>query len=122
MVSDIYKGPDRANLRSEHVGDEIESYRDLRYFGASESCWRLFGFDLFDQKPPVKRLPFHLHEGQMIFHRQGEEEEAADTPNVSMFIDWLEYCRAPRPPLPSGWGDLTYVGFPRKFTHQRNAG
>jgi hypothetical protein len=47
-------------VRTEGDHDEIELFHDLRSFGASEGCWRTFGFDMSQRAPHVERLPVHL--------------------------------------------------------------
>ena len=37
--------------------DEISNYQDMRCIGASEACWRLLEFDMYDRSPRVKSLP-----------------------------------------------------------------
>ena len=45
----IYKGSDRQMVRADQLiregEDEVAAFRDLRSIGASEACWRLFGFE-----------------------------------------------------------------------------
>ena len=45
---------------NENGHDEISKYLDARYVSASESCWRIFSFDLHSIKPSVCRLAIHL--------------------------------------------------------------
>jgi hypothetical protein len=48
--------------------DEIKKYLEMRYISTIEACWRLFGFHIHYQDPPVERLNFHLdNEHQVIF-------------------------------------------------------
>ena len=121
----IYKGPDRANVRVVHqqTGDEVSMYEDMRYFGACESVWRIFGFNLYLSRPPVERLNVHL-DGQMsVLYRAGNERRAADRVPVSKLEDWMFFCRAPNQEnLPSCWRTLTYSQFPGYFTHERRLG
>ena len=122
----IYKGPDRASVRAEGEWnrDEIKVYEDMRYFGSSEACWRLFSFNMFSIKPPVKRLPLHLDGHQYRTYREGSEEAAAneDEPDTAL-LQWLLYCQQPefaaRRPLPPNWTELTYLTFPGYFVFKR---
>lgn len=80
----VHKGSDRASLQivpedQQGAGaaeadpvDEIQEYRDARWVGSAEACWRIFGFKLHDQNPPVERLTIHLP------NRQGVEFDADD--------------------------------------------
>ena len=94
----IYKGPDRASVRAEGEWnrDEIKVYEDMRYFGAAEACWRLFAFDMYTMKPPVKRLPMHFDGQQWRTYQQGGEQAAgeADAPDTQL-LQWLQYCQQP---------------------------
>jgi hypothetical protein len=40
--------------------DEVQNYLDGQYVSASETCHRLFAFDLHDMHPNVYGLPVHL--------------------------------------------------------------
>lgn len=122
----IYKGPDRASVRAEGEWnrDEIKVYEDMRYFGSSEACWRLFSFKMFTMKPPVKRLPLHLDGHQYRTYLEGNEEAAADDdePETAL-LQWLLYCQQPeftaRRPLPQNWTELTYLTFPGYFIFKK---
>ncbi|KAG2213750.1 hypothetical protein INT45_001288 [Circinella minor] len=48
---------DKDNIESQ---DEIESFLNVRYVSAAESCWRIFQKDMQDHFPSVKRLDIHL--------------------------------------------------------------
>ena len=66
----VHKGGDRASLWIEQKGvpdsvilepvDEIQEYRDARWVGSAEACWRIFGFKLHDHSPPIEWLSIHL--------------------------------------------------------------
>ena len=68
----IHKGSDRASLciKQENSGvpdsvvpdpvDKIQEYRDARWVGSAEACWRIFAFKLHDHSPAIKRLSIHL--------------------------------------------------------------
>ena len=56
----IYKyvknGPGQVMATTEvgHMRDEIKDYEDMRYVGSSEACWKLFEFQIAENKPPVQ--------------------------------------------------------------------
>jgi len=60
----IYKGHDRAsvavregdNVDSNGNVDEIKQFRDARWVTPPEALWRIYGFDLSKNHPPVKQL------------------------------------------------------------------
>ena len=111
-------------LSAHSAGDEVASFRDVRYFGAAEACWRVLKFPLFLTQPSVDRLPLHLHEGQPVYHRAGREEQAAHQGRSTKLLDWLYFCRAPvtRPPPVAHYRTLTYLQFPGYFKHDATSG
>jgi hypothetical protein len=121
----LYKGPDRAGLRG-RTRDEVSDYMVMRYFGAAESCWRLFHYPLYYSKPSVQLLQMHLQDEQRIAFRAGSEARHAQAPPNSALLEWLNFCRAPvssaRLPLPPGWRDLTYITFPGYFSYKDQRG
>jgi len=54
--------------------NEIKEYEDLRSVGATEACWRIFGFQTNKVHPNVQALPIHLQNGQRIPFEEGQEE------------------------------------------------
>ena len=76
MYKYIYKGHDRATIKLQMMShaegqgalhdpidgvvDEINRYLDARYVSASEACWRIYEYDMHEEKPDVQRLQVHL--------------------------------------------------------------
>lgn len=123
----LYKGPDRAAVRAEHDHDQIEQYKDMRYFGASEACWRLFQFDLYDTKPAVIGLPIHLDDEQPVYWDEDEPEMVAErNAPESMLLDFLQYAYAPqeygRYTDPPQYRELTYLSWPGYYSWERQKG
>lgn len=54
-----YKGPDQATVQLT-LTDEITEYLEGRYIGPSEAIWRLLGYRVHEEFPPVQALPVHL--------------------------------------------------------------
>ena len=52
--------------QEQRVVDEIAEYQEGRYVGASEACWRLFGFSLHGRGANVERLAVHLPDQQAV--------------------------------------------------------
>ena len=90
----VYKGSDRAMVRTEPgerstkeaAVDEIQEYQDLRSIGASEACWRIFGFELGYQRPHVLALPIHLEDEQQVYFQRDRasrsvEKRGSDRPS-----------------------------------------
>ncbi|XP_073359742.1 uncharacterized protein [Aegilops tauschii subsp. strangulata] len=61
----IYKGHDKASFSIDQPDadgniDEIKRYVDARWVTPPEAMWRIFGFPLCTNYPPVLQLPLHL--------------------------------------------------------------
>jgi hypothetical protein len=60
----IYKGHDRASVAVRENGkpddkgdvDKIKQYRDPRWVTPPKALWRIYGFDLSKNFPPVQQL------------------------------------------------------------------
>ena len=88
----VYKGPDRCTVEIGPV-DEIKKYMDARYVAAPEACWRIFGFDLYDNKPAVYRLAIHTPEQQsVVFDETDDPNEVLDRAQSQSSL--LGYFRA----------------------------
>ena len=68
----VYKGPDRCTVEIGPV-DEIKKYMDARYVAAPEAAWRIFGFDLYDNKPAVYRLAVHTPDEQSVVYDESDD-------------------------------------------------
>lgn len=89
----IYKGPDRASMRSK-VADEVDLYLDARYVGASEAVWRLLRFPLHQEWPPVTALHVHEPARHLVYYNSNagmrELEDCIDG-GKSMLMGFFEY-------------------------------
>jgi hypothetical protein len=62
----LYKGHDRATITVGEANDdnasvdEIKQYKDARWVSPPEALWRIYGFDLSKNNPPVMQLQLHL--------------------------------------------------------------
>ena len=75
----IYKGHDCATLEMNANAfdhDEVTNHLDARYLSAPEACWRLFEYELHRHSHTIIRLPVHLPEQQMVYFREGQEQNA----------------------------------------------
>ena len=60
----VYKGHDWASIAFRESGqadkegniDEIKAYRDARWVTPPEALWRIYGFDISKNYPPVQQL------------------------------------------------------------------
>jgi len=87
----IYKGHDRASVvmretdKADEKGniDEIKQYRDARWVTPPEALWRIYGFDLSKNHPPVQQLQLHLPDMHMVaFHKRDKVEWIVNRPGV----------------------------------------
>jgi hypothetical protein len=97
------------------VVDEIQDYLDARYVSASESCWRIFGFNMHHNFPSVERLPVQVEDGQSITYNPTTEtpqgvisRPAIDTTKLTAFF---EACTQ----FPELAAALLYPDCPSKF-------
>ena len=90
----VHKSSDKASLwiEQEHGNvrvpdsvipdpvDEIQEYRDARWVGSAEACWRIFGFKLHDHGPPIERLSIHLpNQHTVLFDDDVDLSEVVDS-------------------------------------------
>lgn len=96
----VYKGFDRAiveisnnnNNGNTNENDEIRQYLDARYISAPEAAWRIFGFKMHAEYPPVQHLQMHEENQQFVHFSEDQEiddilQQAAskDTPLTAWF-------------------------------------
>ena len=59
--------------------DEIKSYLDACYVGASEAMWRILSFKIHDGSPSIQRLHIHLPgETTVTFNETENVREVVD--------------------------------------------
>ena len=99
------KGPDRCLVQTNNgdlVKDELNTYLDSRYIGATEACWRIFKFDLRFRSPSVEKLMIHL-EGQQnaLFSAANltkqQLEEIAEKNKTSQLMKFFEHNAKQKP-------------------------
>ena len=59
--------------------DEIKDYLDARCLSASETAWRIFGFQINHREPSVSPLPIHLLAHDQVIFEEGSEQAALQT-------------------------------------------
>jgi hypothetical protein len=120
----IYKGHDRASVvmretdKVDEKGniDEIKRYRDARWVTPPEALWRIYGFDLSKNHPPVQQLQLHLPDMHMVsFHKRDKVERIVNRPGVenSMLTAYFDANR-----LHEEARRILYRDFPEHFTWQ----
>ena len=78
-----------AGIQHEQI-NEIQRYVDARYISASESCWRIFHYELHDRSPAVQRLAVHLPEQQSVIYREGKAEKALHEMKHTTLTAWFK--------------------------------
>ena len=114
-------------------GDEITEYYSARWLGASEACWRIFGFSMHSIKPAIYRLQIHEEDEQRVafdpaIHTNGElqAKEALRRTTLTEYFELnavakqhLEESR--EVPFLKNPLDLLYIDVPEYFTwHKRD--
>uniref|UniRef100_A0A0A9DUN1 ATP-dependent DNA helicase n=1 Tax=Arundo donax TaxID=35708 RepID=A0A0A9DUN1_ARUDO len=97
----IYKGHDRASVAVNEANkansngdiDEIRQYRDARWVTPPEALWRIYGFELSKNSPPVMQLQLHLPNMHMIAFQKGQDiQQVVNREGVekSMLTEYFE--------------------------------
>ena len=66
------KGPDRCLVQATDgslIMDELNSYLDSRFIGATEACWKTLEFPLRWRYPGVEKLAVHLEDHQSVLFK-----------------------------------------------------
>ncbi|AQK61186.1 hypothetical protein ZEAMMB73_Zm00001d054073 [Zea mays] len=100
----IYKGHDRASVvmrdasKADDDVDEIKQYRDARWVTPPEALWRIYGFELSQNSPPVMQLQLHLPNMHMVaFHERQMVERVVHRPGADRTVDGVmlpTFCEA----------------------------
>jgi len=114
----VYKGPDRCTVELGGHVDEIKDYVDARYVSPPEAAWRLFGFDLYENKPAVYRLEVHTPDRQSVVFEDDEAAEDVQARALEKSTSLLGYFNAVRE-YPAA-RDLTYQEMPSKFVWHKS--
>jgi hypothetical protein len=88
----VYKGPDRCTIEIGPV-DEIKQFMDARYVAAPEAAWRIFGFELYDNKPAVYRLAIHTPEEQSVVFDETDDPNDVAARAQSSLLAYFEAMR-----------------------------
>ncbi|XP_072150844.1 uncharacterized protein [Setaria viridis] len=89
-VREARKKDDKGNV------DEITQYREARWVTPPEAMWRIYGFDLSKNHPPVQQLQLHLPDMHMVtYHKWDKIERVVKRPGAdeSMLIAYFDYNR-----------------------------
>ncbi|KAJ1294542.1 hypothetical protein BS78_01G153300 [Paspalum vaginatum] len=119
----IYKGHDRASVavregnKADGDMDEIKQYRDARWVTPPEALWRIYGFDLSQNSPPVMQLQLHLPNMHMVsFHECQNIKRVVNRPGAdrSMLTAYFESNRQDEEAR-----GILYRDFPEYYTWQQ---
>ena len=121
----VYKGGDRivADLKFD-VGpdnqeqitrDEIDNHINAQYVSASEAYWRIFGFPMHSEFPPVLGLAIHEDQQQPIYTRPDiSAEEALAVANTQTRTTLTEFMKLNI--VDDFAKTLLYQELPRRYT------
>jgi len=120
----IYKGHDRASVSMREASkpdengkiDEIEQYIEARWVPPLEALWRIYGFELSKNSPPVIQLQLHLPNMHMVsFHQRQGIQRVVNHPgaNRSMLTAYFEENR-----LDERAHGILYNDFPEWYNWQ----
>jgi hypothetical protein len=79
----------RENAGQQFHWDEIEHFRSLRYLGAFEAVFRIFGIPFTKMSHAVECLPFHLPDKQCVYYT-GEPTRAFSIEGKSKLLAWFK--------------------------------
>lgn len=71
----VYKGSDRTGIAVTSHIDEATEYRDARWIGSQEACWRFLQYKMGSCKPSCQRLQVHLPQLQTVTFRENQSVE-----------------------------------------------
>ncbi|KAM0879624.1 hypothetical protein ACQ4PT_034106 [Festuca glaucescens] len=121
----IYKGHDRASITVSEADkadgngniDEINQYRDARWVTPPEALWRIYGFELSKNHPPVMQLQLHLENCHMVSFKQGQDiQQVVNRQGVEKSM-LTEYFAANK--LHEEARGILYRDFPEWYTWQK---
>ncbi|XP_062208999.1 uncharacterized protein LOC133910713 [Phragmites australis] len=118
----IYKGHDRASVSVNEADrngniDEIRQYRDARWVTPPEALWRIYGFDLSKNSPPVMQLQLHLPNMHMVSFQEGQDIQEVlnrEDAEKSMLTEYFEANR-----VHEHARGILYRDFPEWYTWQK---
>ena len=110
----VYKGADRAMVRTEVEGDsenkdEISEFEDLRSIGSSEAAWQIFNFNITKKHPAVYALRCHLEDEHQVVFDSDNAESVLDNQRITELVGFFD-CNRLNPETRT-----KYVDFPKKF-------
>ena len=118
----IYKGHDKASFSIDQPDadgniDEIKRHVDARWVTPPEAMWRIFGFPLCANYPPVLQLPLHLpNMHRVAFNAQADLNNVVSSENASKSM-LTEYFKANEK---HPWArHILYKDFPGSFTWEK---
>jgi hypothetical protein len=97
--------------------DEIKQYRDVRWLTPPEALWRIYGFHLSKNSPPVMQLQLHMPNMHMVLFNQGQDIQGVincEGVEKSMLTEYFEANRLHKEAC-----GILYRDFPEWYTWQK---
>ena len=79
------------NIADDTNTDEIESFRDMRSFGASEAAYRLLGLDIHYRHPSVYALPVHLERRHLVLFSDSSNLSTSTTLHKTELTEFFAF-------------------------------
>jgi hypothetical protein len=111
----VYKGVDRATVEMRGEDNEIKRYIDARYVSSPEALWRIFGYDMHEEKPTVVRLAIHLPGEQQVYYNADLNAERLEDRAKTTLTEWF----VANAQFPAGRA-LLYSDYCEQFTWVRD--
>ena len=125
----VHKGGDRASLWIEQENgndviadpvDEIQEYRDARWVGSAEACWRIFAFKLHDHGSPIKRLSIYLlNQHTVLFDDDVDLSEVVDSAADRVTTLTAFFQLNQKRQQDGQAGDLFYTDLPEQYVWKK---
>lgn len=113
LGTDAFLGHDHAKVNVNNNGVEVDKHLDpwadyirMRYISTCEAAWRIFGFGISQQNPPVARLSVHEEGANRPQYRLGFSQAASKASSL------IRYLNRPLDPL---FDDMLYACYSTEF-------
>ncbi|WVZ83474.1 hypothetical protein U9M48_030616 [Paspalum notatum var. saurae] len=112
----LYKGHDHASVSVNEADgqgnvDEIKVYREATWVTPPEALWRIYGFDLSKNSPPVMQLQLHLPGMHMVTYEESKDiQEILDREGAEKVNANRQKCKKARLWQKRKWEGVKQIG------------